>query len=126
MSSHCRHRGWAIGGLFIAISMTSAVSAEPVWAVIERNPFQRISTESCDDDRRELTNWQLQGIVRGADYHSGWVQRPKGEWRKLVIETRLLPHWQVTHISERQVSLQHVNPDKPCSGLSGSVVLSMR
>ncbi|AHM71530.1 pilus assembly protein PilP [Yersinia hibernica] len=123
MSNH-RLRAWVIAGLLVA--MTSAASAEPLLAAIERNPFQQISTQSCDDDRRELTHWQLQGTVRGTDYHSGWVLRSEGEWRKLVIETRLLPHWRVTHISERQVSLQHVNSDRPCSGLLGTVVLSMR
>ncbi|WP_227729633.1 pilus assembly protein PilP [Yersinia proxima] len=112
--------------LLVAVSQFPAAGAESLLAEVGRNPFERISTASCDDDRKTLVGWRLQGIVRGADYHIGWVQRSEGQWQKVAIETRLLPYWQVTHISERQVSLQHVNVERPCSGSSGYVVLSMR
>ncbi len=125
MSNH-RNRQWTLGGLLMVALPALAVGTEPLSTEIGRNPFERISTGSCDDDREKLADWQLQGIVRGADDHFAWVQRAEGQWQKLAIETRLLPHWQVTHISARQVHLQHVNPEKPCSGSSGSVVLSMR
>ncbi|CNE48444.1 type IV pilus biogenesis protein PilP [Yersinia kristensenii] len=125
MNNH-RNRQWTIGGLLMMALPALAVGAEPLLAEVGRNPFERISTGSCDDDREKLADWQLQGIVLGADYHTAWVQRAAGQWQKLAIETHLLPHWQVTHISGRQVSLQHVNPEKTCSGSSGSVVLSMR
>lgn len=124
--SHHRKSVWVIGGLLIAISQVSAVGAESLLEAVGRNPFERISTASCDDDREKLAGWRLQGIVRGADYHIGWVQQPEGQWQKLAIETRVLPYWQVAHISERQVSLQHVNSERPCLGSLGSVVLSMR
>lgn len=115
-----------IVGLLIALSQVSAVGAESLLAEVGRNPFEQISAESCDDSRGKLAGWRLQGIVRGADYHTGWVQQSEGQWQKLTIATRLSPSWQVTHISERQVSLQYVNAERPCSGSSGSVVLSMR
>lgn len=124
--SDYRKSAWAIGGLLVAVSQVPAVGAESLLAELGRNPFERISTASCDDERKTFAGWRLQGIVRGADYHIGWVQRSEGQWQKVAIETRLLPYWQVTHISERQVSLQHVNLERPCSGSSGSVVLSMR
>ncbi|WP_413081170.1 pilus assembly protein PilP [Yersinia rochesterensis] len=114
------------GGLLMVALPALTVGAEPLLAEIGRNPFERVLTGACDDDREKLADWQLQGIVRGADYHSAWVQRAEGQWQKLAIETRLLAHWQVTDISARQVRLQHANPEKPCSGSSGSVVLSMR
>ncbi len=125
MSHHCKS-AWVIGGLLVAVSQFPAAGAESLLAEVGRNPFERISTASCDDDRKTLAGWRLQGIVRGADYHIGWVQRSEGQWQKVAIETRLLPYWQVTHISERQVSLQHVSAERSCPGSSGSVALSMR
>ncbi|WP_077295733.1 DNA utilization family protein [Yersinia proxima] len=124
--SHHSKSVWVLGGLLVAVSQVSAAGAESLLVQVGRNPFERISTASCDDDRKTLAGWRLQGIVRGADYHIGWVQRSEGQWQKVAIETRLLPYWQVTHISERQASLQHVNSERPCSGSSGSMVLSMR
>jgi pilus assembly protein HofP len=108
------------------VSLIPVVYADPLLTEAGRNPFQDISAASCDDDREKLTGWQLQGIVSGADNYSGWVQQSGGRWQKLVIGSRLLPNWQVTHISVRQVNLQQVTPDKSCSGISESVVLLMR
>ncbi len=68
MSHHCKS-AWVIGGLLVAVSQFPAAGAESLLAEVGRNPFERISTASCDDDRKTLAGWRLQGIVRGADYH---------------------------------------------------------
>ncbi|WP_261373649.1 pilus assembly protein PilP [Yersinia rohdei] len=117
---------WLARLLLIAVLWGPTVSAESLSAAYGRDPFQQISAQSCGDDREKLANWQLQGIVHGNQYHSAWVQHSEGQWQKLVTGTPLLPYWQVTHISSRQVSLEHVNPDRACLGLSGAVVLSMK
>ncbi|WP_413081259.1 pilus assembly protein PilP [Yersinia alsatica] len=123
--SNCKG-GWFTGLLLMVATQASVVWAEPSLVENGRNPFQQVTAESCDDGRKELVNWQLQGTVRGTNYSSAWVQPPDGGWQMLRAETMLLPHWRVTHIGPRQVSLQYVNPDKPCSGLADAVVLSMR
>ncbi|CNH65688.1 pilus assembly protein PilP [Yersinia pekkanenii] len=112
--------------LLIIVSLVPDVYADSLFIAVGRNPFQPVSTEPCDDAREQLTHWQLKGIVSGADDYSGWVQRPGGHWQKLIIGTRLLPNWQVTHISSRQVILQYANPASSCFGSAESVVLSMR
>nr|WP_053010204.1 pilus assembly protein PilP [Yersinia intermedia] len=92
----------------------------------ERDPFQKVSTESCHLDRERLASWQLQGIVSGVEYQSGWGQWPNGNRQKLVVGQQLLPNWQVTHINSRQVNLQQLNPNIACAGQSSTQVLSMR
>ncbi|CNL08943.1 type IV pilus biogenesis protein PilP [Yersinia enterocolitica] len=116
-----RNRVLAVG-LLIAASLAPAADADTA----ERNPFQPVSAASCGSDRERLASWQLQGIVSGADYHSSWGRWPGGSGQKLVIGQQLLPDWQVTEISARQVSLEHISPDKTCAGFSAPVVLLMR
>ena len=125
--NNCNRRG-VVGGLLLAVIWGPLAYAASLSSDIGRDPFQPVSAVSCNDGRENLATWQLQGIVRGEDYHSGWVKRPEGQWQKVVITTQLLPDWQVTHISasERQVILQHANPDSSCSEGTGAVVLSMR
>ncbi|MBS0056669.1 pilus assembly protein PilP [Yersinia sp. Marseille-Q3913] len=113
-------------GLLMAASLAPAVYAESLLATAERNPFQKVSVESCDSGRERLASWQLQGIVSGADYHSGWGRWPSGSGQKLVVGQKLLPNWQVTDISAQQVTLQHINPVKTCGEFSAPMVLLMR
>ena len=114
------------GVALIIVSLAPVVYALPLLAATGRNPFQDISAQPCDGEREKLTHWRLQGVIRAGDYYSGWILRPEGRWQKLVVGSRLLPDWQVTHIGSRQVSLQYTNPDSFCSGSAEPAVLSMR
>lgn len=60
-----RNRQWMFGGLLMVALPALTVGAEPILAEIGRNPFERVLTGACDDDREKLADWQLQGIVRG-------------------------------------------------------------
>ncbi|AJJ61948.1 pilus assembly protein PilP [Yersinia aldovae] len=121
------NRGWWTIAL-----LTPMVYAEPLSPELEnarnngRDPFEAISTIPCDAQQEKLTDWQLQGVVSGVSYQSGWVRRPDGVWLKLIVGALLSANWQVSHIGSRQMRLQHVNPDIPCSGLSATAMLLMR
>lgn len=122
---------WGLGlrvtTLLVSI-LVSAVYAETTVSteVAERNPFQKVSTESCYLDRERLVSWQLQGIMSGAEYQSSWGKWPDGNRQKLVVGQQLLPNWQVTHINSRQVRLQQLNPNTACAGLPSTQVLLIR
>lgn len=111
-----------VSTLVATVYAETAVSTEAA----ERDPFQKVSAESCHLDRERLTSWQLQGIVSGGEYQSSWGKWPDGNRQKLVVGQQLLPNWQVTHISSRQVSLQQLNSNTACAGQSSTQVLSMR
>lgn len=111
-----------VSTLVATVYAETAVSTEAA----ERDPFQKVSAESCHLDRERLASWQLQGIVSGMEYQSGWGQWPDGNRQKLVVGQQLLPNWQVTHISSRQVNLQQLKPNTACAGQSSTQVLSMR
>ncbi|CFQ37620.1 pilus assembly protein PilP [Yersinia bercovieri] len=115
-----------IVGLLITVALAPAVYAEPLLTTATRNPFQKVSAESCGSDRERLASWQFQGMVSGADYHSAWGRWPDASGQKLVVGQQLLPNWQVTDISAQQVTLQHINLDKRCGGFSAPMVLLMR
>ncbi|MGP2411465.1 DNA utilization family protein [Yersinia sp. 2553 StPb PI] len=109
----------------IIVSLAPVAYADPLLTATGRNPFQDLSAQPCDGEREKLTHWRLQGVIRGGDYSSGWILRPEGRWQKLVVGSRLLSTWQVTHIGSRQVSLQNTGLVGFCSGLSEPVVLLM-
>ena len=127
MNKDSRVLGLRVATLLVS-TLVATVYAETVFSteVAERNPFQKVSTESCHLDRERLASWQLQGIVSGVEYQSSWGQWPNGNRQKLVVGQQLLPNWQVAHISSRQVSLQQLNPDTACAGLPSTQVLLMR
>ncbi|CRY56594.1 type IV pilus biogenesis protein PilP [Yersinia intermedia] len=114
--------------ILLVSTLVATVYAETAMSTeaAERDPFQKVSTESCHLDRERLASWQLQGIVSGVEYQSGWGQWPNGNRQKLVVGQQLLPNWQVTHINSRQVNLQQLNPNIACAGQSSTQVLSMR
>jgi pilus assembly protein HofP len=117
---------WAIA---LLAPMVYANSLSPELKKVKNNgrdPFQAISVMPCDAKQEKLTDWQLQGVVSGMGYQSGWVRRTDGIWLKLIVGASLSANWQVSYIGSRQMNLQHINPDIGCSVLSETAVLLMR
>ncbi|WP_167456010.1 HofP DNA utilization family protein [Buttiauxella izardii] len=82
-----------LSGLFIVMSSAHAFPA---------NPFLP-QVSPCEKLTAQLAGWALQGVIRAKQTNTALMLSPQGNWRRIKVESELVPGVQIESVDETGV-----------------------